>query len=255
MKTSALTLSIAATLVAGSACAQSALAGYTVKLGGGYIDPRATSSDLDNTLQGLPLSHLPGNHLEVQKKAAVIFSIERALSENISVEFVAGVPPKHDVKLRASASAKAAYATCGTACPGATAVVARVGGNDGQVVSTVKQIAPTVFLNYKFLGASNALRPYVGVGLNYTKFDATSTKQGEVVVGTSPVKIKLSDSFGLAFQVGVNYKFNDKWSANVGWATAAVKNDMDITAANGTHVEAFYRFHPSMFNATVGYSF
>lgn len=47
MKFLPVTLSLAATLVASSALAQS---GYTIKLGVGTIDPRATSSDLKGTL-------------------------------------------------------------------------------------------------------------------------------------------------------------------------------------------------------------
>ena len=99
MKTSTLAFSVAATLIAGSACAQSALSGYTIKLGAGRVDPRATSSDLVGTLPvpsgaGQLVINLPeGNRTEVQPKSTLIFSIERALSNNWSVELVAGTPP------------------------------------------------------------------------------------------------------------------------------------------------------------------
>jgi len=53
---------------------------YTFKLGGIYIDPRATSSALEGTLptglSALPTVAVhPGNQLEVQSKSTVMFSL------------------------------------------------------------------------------------------------------------------------------------------------------------------------------------
>ena len=283
MKFLPLTLSMAATLMAGSAFAQS---GYTIKVGAGRIDPRATSSDLVGTLPVntgagqyvVPLS--AGNRTEVQPKSTLIFSIERALNDNWGVELVAGHPPTHDVKLRASDEIKAgavkaapilaAYgadaftnstkaATVSTAVGGAAnyvklASAVNVNKYDGVAVARVRQTAPTLFLNYKFFDQSASLRPYVGVGLNYTKFKVTSTAAGNDLYGDGPVRISSSDSFGLAFQVGASYKLDKNWSINAGWMTAAVRNDV-VIRTNHTEERLFYRFHPSVFSATVGYSF
>ena len=86
MKFRPLSLSLAATLMAGSAFAQS---GYTIKLGYGSIDPRATSSDLKGTLPaynaaaGGYLGNVAvssGVSLEVQTQDTLMFSIERVLT-------------------------------------------------------------------------------------------------------------------------------------------------------------------------------
>ena len=72
--------------------------------------------------------------------------------------------------------------------------------------------------NYHF-NTDAGVRPYVGVGLNYTTFfseDATA------VISS----IKLDDSFGLALQAGVDVDINDKWYFN-----AAVRYiDIETTA-------------------------
>lgn len=293
MKFSTLAISVAAALVAGSAFAE---AGYTIKVGAGRIDPRATSSDLTGTLPvnvggALKVIDLPpGNRTEVQPKSTLIFSIERALNDNWSVELVAGTPPTHDVKLLASDTVKMGAAKAApiltafgsdafTSSTKAALVVPYLAANvtggdvvkaqklygematgvqvnkyDGVAVARVKQTAPTMFLNYKFFESSAAFRPYVGVGLNYTKFKVTPTAAGTALYGDGEVRISSSDSFGLAFQIGGSYKIDKNWSINAGWMTAAVRNDV-VIRTNHTEERLFYRFHPSVFSATVGYSF
>jgi outer membrane protein len=289
MTKSASKMTVRATLLAlgGVLAAQAAVAQtYTVKLGYGRIDPRATSSDLEGTLPTgdtlVPLAAVPaGNNLEVQPKSTVLFSIERSLNDNWSVELALGIPPTHDVKLNVSDEIKAAAKTAAavkssplgadafTNPAKASAAAGAVGGYanyvklkvadhvaayDGVAVSRVKQTAPTIFLNYKFFDATSKFRPYVGVGFNYTKFTAKTTAAGDALYNDGQVKIHLTNSIGLAFQTGVTYQIDKTWSVNAGWATAAVKNNMTITTATSKQ-EASYRFHPSLFSATVGYTF
>jgi outer membrane protein len=251
----------------GVLAAQAAVAQtYTVKLGYGRIDPRATSSDLEGTLPTgiaqLPLVPVPaGNQLQVQPKSTVLFSIERALNDNWGVELALGIPPTHDVKLRVGDAVKATaalpnsvVATLPLASQVGVGLARKVAADDGVVVARVKQTAPTLFLNYKFFDATSKFRPYVGVGFNYTKFSAKTTAAGDALYNDGEVKIRTTDSIGLAFQTGLTYQVDKNWSVNAGWATAAVKNNMTITTATSKQ-EASYRFHPSMFSATVGYTF
>ncbi len=264
---------------------------YTFKIGAGRIDPRATSGDIEGTLpigNGATIAVPPGNQLEVMPKSTMLFSIERSFDDHWSAELVLGVPPTHDVRLRTGdriQSGAAAYAAAVTGAgssnpatvigylaanqfssygPSAGAVAtaaytqyaaaAHVAQYDGVVVARVKQAAPTLFLNYKFLDASSAFRPYVGVGVNYTNFKVTSTQAGNDLYNDGPVRISSTDSIGLAFQTGVNYKFDKNWSASAGWTTAAVKNNVTIRT-NTSQQNLSYRFHPSVFSLMVGYSY
>ncbi|WP_290871573.1 OmpW family outer membrane protein [Aquabacterium sp.] len=275
MSTSARSIFALAALLAAVSAQTASAQSYTVKLGGARIDPRATSSDLKGTLPvggGSAVSFaLPaGNQLEVQPKSTLILSIERAINDHFSAELVLGVPPKHDVKVRVGAPVKESASrvaqltsvvanTGGTSSPyysslvGAT-VAQRVASYDGATVATVKQIAPTLFLNYKFLDAGSALRPYIGVGINYTHFSSTATTAGVDIYNDGPVRISLTDSIGFAAQVGASYQIDKNWSLNAGWSTAAVKNNITIRTNHGEQT-ATYRFHPSVFSATVGYTF
>lgn len=268
-------------LLAGNAQAQT----YTIKLGGAYIDPRATSGDLEGTITTgfspapvVPLSE--GNRLEVRPQSTLVFSIERAIGDHWGVELFLGIPPTHDVKLRASEIVKAGAARAAlvkaslgsdafTNPAKASAAITAVGGTanylslrvadnvnhyDGTTVARVKQTAPTLFLNYKLLAVSSALRPYLGVGLNYTSFKISATQAGVDLYTDGPVRISSTDSIGLAFQAGVNYKLDKNWLLSAAWATAAVKNEFTIRT-NSTEQNASYRFHPSVFTLTAGYQF
>lgn len=275
----------ALTLVSASALAQT----YTVKIGGGYIDPRATSSSLEGTLptgfSGAPVVPLSsGNRLEVMPKSTLLFSIERSINEHWGAELVLGFPPTHDVKLRASDIVKHGAATAAqikaslgadaftnmtTVTRPTTGTIAVAGGAanyvslrvadnvnqyDGVTVARVKQTAPTLFLNYKFLDASSSLRPYLGVGVNYTNFKVTSTDAGNSLYNDGPVRISSTDSIGLAFQMGANYKFDKNWLVSASWATAGVKNNVTIRT-NSSQQTLSYRFHPSVFSLMVGYQY
>lgn len=254
MKFLPLTLSLAATLMAGSAFAQS---GYTIKLGYGSIDPRATSSDLKGTLPaynkdaGGYLGNVAvssGVSLEVQTQDTLMFSIERALNDNWAVELRLGYPPKHDVKLRVNNPELTGSAAL------VNGVKAKLAANNGLVVAGVRQWAPTLFLNYKFGDKTNALRPWVGVGVNHTTFKSSTNAVGDELYHDGGVRVKLSDSTGLAFQTGVTYQLDQNWSLQASWMTAAVKHNL-TTYTEHSSQKATYRFHPSVFAAVVAYSF
>lgn len=254
MKFLPLTLSLAATLMAGSAFAQS---GYTIKLGYGSIDPRATSSDLKGTLPAYNATYggylgnvavSSGVSLEVQTQNTLMFSIERALNDNWAVELRLGYPPKHDVKLRVNNPGLTGNALL------VNGVKAKLAANNGLVVAGVRQWAPTLFLNYKFGDKTNALRPWVGVGVNHTTFKSSTNAVGDELYHDGGVRVKLSDSTGLAFQTGVTYQLDQNWSLQASWMTAAVKHNL-TTYTEHSSQKATYRFHPSVFAAVVAYSF
>ncbi len=240
-----------------------AQAQYTIKLGGAYIEPHATSESLrggvavPSPLRGA-FQLQDGVALQVQSKSTLIFAIERALDERWSVEFVLGAPPKHDVTLKVdNPQIDASRVTPSVAQTAATnGLKAKLAAQNGQVISTVRQWAPTVFFNYKFLESSSAFRPFVGLGINVTRFKARTTAAGDTLYadGAKP-EISLSDSIGPAIQVGASYKLDQNWSVNASVATAKVNNKLTIVTQSGLRQESSFRFNPTAYTATLGYSF
>lgn len=201
----------------------------TVYLGGAYIKVDSQSPALKG---GAPLPP-PGANIDVDDARTIVFGYKRYFTDHWGVDFALGIPPRH-----------------------------KVYGKDflkpfGQVAS-VKQVAPTVFVNYRFGDAGDRLRPFVGVGINYTHFTGgRSTASGEAASG-GPTTIKLKDSVGLAAQVGVSYALTKEWSLNASLAMAKVKADQKATTTTreGPIVRTTtIDFNPKVFCVTVGYSF
>lgn len=93
-----------------------------------------------------------------------------------------------------------------------------------------RTLPPTLTLQYHF-NTNGTIRPYAGIGLNYTLFfneDATSSL---TTAGGGKADVNLDDSWGLAANVGVDVAINQDWFIN-----ADVKYiDMDTTATIRTN--------------------
>ena len=79
-------------------------------------------------------------------------------------------------------------------------------------IADVMALPPTLTLQYHF-NPNGKIRPYAGVGINYTIFydaDASSTLVGAV----GPTAISVDDSVGVAFQAGVDFALTDRWFLN-----------------------------------------
>ena len=105
---------------------------------------RYTTNSKTNGIQGVGVP--PGADAETGDATTLLLTYERALTPNIGVELVIGVPPKISAK--------------------ATGTVAFLGDD----VLSAKNVAPTLLVNYHFGAPGDAWRPYVGAGINYTKF-------------------------------------------------------------------------------------
>ncbi len=231
MKKSILSLSLVA---AGVLASGSAMAQYTIQIGGAYVDPNSSAG----TATG-PLTPLGALSLTVKPQSTVFFSIAREINDQWDVQLAMGLPPTHDVALKVTNPA---------------ALPASVAAQDGVIVSKVRQVAPTLFANYKFGEASSQFRPFVGIGINYTQFDKTESTPANDAINGGPTNIKLSDSWGVAMQAGGVYKFDKQWSLSGTYSTAQV-NSVITTNTLGTVRKVDISFRPAVFIVAVGYSF
>jgi outer membrane protein len=131
---------------------------------------------------------------------------------------------------------------------------ASVAAQDGVIISKVTQVAPTLFANYKFGGSASAFRPFVGLGVNYTMFDPAESTPANDAINGGPTKLKLSDSWGLAWQAGAVYQIDKQWSISGTYTSADVKTTV-TTNTLGIERKVDIKFAPNVFILAVGYSF
>jgi outer membrane protein len=159
----------------------------------------------------------------------------RRLSAGFDLELALGYPPISKVEGRGPAT------------------VGSVPYN-GEVVSTARWLSPTVLLEYKFLGESSKLRPYVGVGVNYTAFyDRYQTAAGNAASG-GPTKLSLTSSVGPAATVGLSYNITGHWHMYASYSISQVKTKIDADTA-GVIRTTHLSFGPQALVVSGGYSF
>ena len=171
--------------------------------------------------------------IEVDDAKTIIFGYEYRTAGPWGVEAAVGIPPKHKTYGR------------GVLEP------------FGQV-STVKQVSPTLFLNYHFGPMAGGIEPFIGAGLNFTRFTgARSTVAGNLASG-GPTQIELKDSWGLAAHAGASMPLAPKLNLIAAIAAADVKSDLTATtstAAGNVVRTTRINFRPVVYMMMVSYTF
>lgn len=176
-----------------------------IKAGIASVQPDESSTPI--ALDGTNLSELgldlPEITVEVADNSQLGLTLTYMLSSNWGVELLASTPFSHDISAPAL----------------------------GVEVGEAKQLPPTLILQYYPMSSDSAFQPYIGLGLNYTVFfsESVDAELNTALTGlgaTGNSNLSLDDSFGLAYQVGVDYALNDNWFLNANiW-----KIDIDTTA-------------------------
>jgi outer membrane protein len=108
------------------------------------------------------------------------------------------------------------------------------------------QFSATAFVNYHFFEPANALRPFLGIGLNRTNFSGIKSYSGQ--------QVRMDNSWGAALQGGARYAIDTNWSFMGSIGFAWVRSDLSMTDATGTR-QGQLDFRPAVISLGVGYSF
>ncbi len=114
-------------------------------------------------------------------------------------------------------------------------------------------LPPTVSLQYHFLPQNN-IRPYVGVGVNWTKFFAADAKPALETVLGGPVSVNLDSSWGWAAQAGVDIDLKDNWFINLDMKYIDINTTAYLKTGLGT-LSVDVDVDPFVFGAGIGYRF
>ena len=155
--------------------------------------------------------------LSVNNKMIPELDISYFFTPNFAAELILTYPQKHDV---------------------------RAGGTK---IGSLKHLPPTLLAQYHFTQLG-AFKPYVGVGINYTRF--SSVKFDPAVDAALNPSVK-KNSFGPALQIGFDYALDKNWSINFDVKKVYIKTDV---RSFGTKVGTF-KVDPVLVGVGLGYRF
>jgi outer membrane protein len=163
----------------------------------------------------------PGADAKTGDAITLLLTYERALTPQVGVEFIFGIPPT----IKAKATGSVAFL--------------------GDDVLSAKNVAPTMIVNYHFGEPGDAMRPYLGLGINYTKFTHIKSKLAP--------DVKMSDSVGPVIQGGLDYAIDDHWG--LFGSVAKVWTKSKLVATSATVLTTTIDFRPVTYSLGVSYKY
>ncbi|ODS44563.1 hypothetical protein BGK37_03310 [Pasteurella multocida] len=175
-------------------------------------------------VRGGPILVVPNastNHdvlFDVNSNAQLGLTATYMATDNLGVELLAATPFSHEITL----------------------------GNT--LVGKTKHLPPSLYAQYYFLDKDAKARPYVGAGVNYTTFFS------EKAVLNGVTDLKLKDSWGPAFNAGVDIQVADNLFLNTAIWYAKIKSKATFKLGDVEH-KVNVKLDPTVFFVGLGYRF
>jgi outer membrane protein len=152
-----------------------------------------------------PVQPKPHNHdqLQVGDGTAITFAATYMLNRHWGIEALAALPVEHEIALKGSGT-----------------------------VARVRQLPPTLSLQYHFMDPNGLIRGYLGAGINRTSFFDERTSgalQGS--------ELQLEDSWGLAMQAGLDFDIGRRWFINLDSRWFDIDTDAHLNGASMGTIE------------------
>ncbi|MCL6269567.1 outer membrane beta-barrel protein [Sansalvadorimonas sp. 2012CJ34-2] len=224
IKLSGLTLAISAALTL-SAGAQAYQAGDMVmRAGFATVSPNTDSGKLK--ADGAAVT--PATTVDVDSNTQLGLTFTYMLTDHVGLELLAATPFKHTIKV------KGGLASLGK-------------------LADVEHLPPTLSVQYFPMDSSSVLQPYVGAGLNYTTFFDESFKGDNKTKFRS---LELEDSWGIAFQAGVDYMLTDNLGLNAAVWWIDIDTEATFKSADGaTKYKVDVELDPWVYMVGMNYKF
>ncbi len=190
MKLQSLVLAAATALTMTSAFAVPA-GTWTVAAGAHYVDPKSDNGTLDNGLS-----------VDVDGDVRPTISGEYFIADNVGVELLAAIPFHHDITL--------------------------TDANGNEVDAKTQHLPPTLSVQYHFDGDNLPMnvKPFVGVGVNYTTFF-----KERIYLGNGN-DLELDDSVGVAGHIGLDIPYAPTESFRIDARYMDIKTDASLNGSD-----------------------
>lgn len=168
---------------------------WSIAAGAHYVDPKSDNGTLNNGLS-----------VDVDGDVRPTISGEYFIANNVGVELLAAIPFHHDFDLNDAA--------------------------DNRILSGKTQhLPPTLSLQYHFDGYNMPMnvKPFVGVGVNYTTFFKEKVSNG--------ADLDLDDSVGVAGHIGLDIPFAPTESFRIDARYMDIKTDATLNGVDAGEID------------------
>jgi outer membrane protein len=200
-----------------------------IRIGAYFVHYDSTATDITGPFTP------PGLNTSIGSVTTLYLAYVRTLATHWQVEFAFGYPPVTYAKGK------------GPATVGSLPY-------NGKEIASIRWVSPTLLLEYAFFSPRAKWRPFVGLGVNYTRFiDRQITAAGAAISG-GPTSISLPSSVGPAVTAGVTYRFSGRWHFTASYSVAQVNSRLTTDTAGILRSNKVH-FWPNAAVVSVGYSF
>lgn len=169
---------------------------------------------------------LPNTYFSVDNNTQAGITFTYMVTDNVGIELLAATPFRHQVGLTGNGT-----------------------------IATVHHLPPTLMAQWYIGNGQNALRPYAGIGVNYTTFFDNSFNDGNQAVNALKLNsLRLDDSWGFAMQAGMDYRINKNWLLNMSVWYMDISTKVKFNAG-ATPMAVKTRLDPWVFMFSAGYRF
>jgi outer membrane protein len=165
-----------------------------------HIDPSVSSAGIKGLNQLGSLLAQPGYNATLGKASTLLLTYEHRFGDQLGVELVVGLPPKHDI------------IGAGTLKP-------------GQKIGSLKQLTPALLLNYHFADHKATWRPTIGIG---PLFSTIRDVQIDPTVQPNTTA-KADNKWGVVAHAALSYAIDDRWHLVGALGYSRVKNSITLS--------------------------
>ena len=187
---------------------------WLIRVGGSYIDPSSSGINLSGTITdpGTGDPLTVNGKLTADGDASVTFNATYMATRNVGIELLLALPFRHNLEF------------------------------EGEKVGSTRLIPPTISVQWhQPIGRAV---PYVGLGINFTEFF------NETLLNSRDI-LSISDSRGLAAQIGFDFVLAERWLLNGEIRYISVTPDVKIEGNKVGTID----IDPWVFGLNLGFRF
>ena len=226
--------------------------GLAAGLGTGVVraDPNAGASDNPNTVAlGLYFVsfHTHADDISGDNFTPAGLNVRNPSIKTLYVAYMRRLSPHFDVELALGAPPLTRTVAKGPAVVGSVPF-------NGQTIATARWLAPSLLAKYYLFSPDAVVRPYLGVGVNYTRFYSRQVTAAGQEISGGPTSLSLPASVGPVGTVGVAWQPLNRvvviLSGSASWGNTRLTTNTEGVLRT-SHVE----FNPRAIVLAVGYRF